>query len=240
MNAMITCTSVIKKWLAAFVSLLFPRCCVVCGGPLAQGEACICTMCNINLPRTGYHLRKDNPAERLFWGKIPVERASSFFFYRKGSDYRHILHRLKYRGEKETGEAMGRCMASELLSSGFFSGIDVIVPVPLHRKRHRARGYNQSEWIARGVSGVTGLPVETDSVVRCKHTATQVGKSVFARWENVDGIFSVVRPGRFAGKHVLIIDDVLTTGATTAACACSLVEAGNVRVSILTLAVAAE
>lgn len=238
MNAMITCTSVIKKWLAAFVSLLFPRCCVVCGGPLAQGEACICTMCNINLPRTGYHLRKDNPAEQLFWGKIPVERASSFFFYRKGSDYRHILHRLKYGGEKETGEVMGRYMASELASSGFFSGMDVIVPVPLHRKKLQARGYNQSEWIARGISGVTGLPVESGSVVRCRHTETQTCKSAFARWENVDGIFSVVHPERFAGKHVLIVDDVLTTGATTVACANSLLSQEGVRVSILTLAMA--
>lgn len=124
-------TFLIKDWLSSFLSLLFPRCCVVCGRPLAKGEECICTECNINLPRTNYHLRKDNPVERLFWGQIPLERATSFFFYEKGSDFRLILHRLKYGGQKEIGAIMGRYMAAELLSSNFFQGIDVIIPIPL-------------------------------------------------------------------------------------------------------------
>ena len=104
-------TLLIKDWLSSFLSLLFPRCCVVCGRPLAKGEECICTVCNINLPRTNYHLRKDNPVERLFWGQIPLERATSFFFYEKGSDFRLILHRLKYGGQKEIGAIMGRYMS---------------------------------------------------------------------------------------------------------------------------------
>lgn len=128
-------TLLIKDWLSSFLSLLFPRCCVVCGRPLAKGEECICTVCNINLPRTNYHLRKDNPVERLFWGQIPLERATSFFFYEKGSDFRLILHRLKYGGQKEIGAIMGRYMAAELLSSHFFQGIDVIIPIPLHKKK---------------------------------------------------------------------------------------------------------
>ena len=143
-------TLLIKDWLSSFLSLLFPRCCVVCDRPLAKGEECICTVCNINLPRTNYHLRKDNPVERLFWGQIPLERATSFFFYEKGSDFRLILHRLKYGGQKEIGAIMGRYMAAELLSSHFFQGIDVIIPIPLHKKKQQIRGYNQSEWIARG------------------------------------------------------------------------------------------
>lgn len=100
-------TLLIKDWLYSFLSLWFPRCCVVCGGSLAKGEECICTMCNINLPRTDYHLRKDNPVEKLFWGKFPLERATSFFFYRKGSDFRQVLHQLKYGGQKEIGAIMG-------------------------------------------------------------------------------------------------------------------------------------
>ena len=122
-------TLLIKDWLSSFLSLLFPRCCVVCGRPLAKGEECICTVCNINLPRTNYHLRKDNPVERLFWGQIPLERATSFFFYEKGSDFRLILHRLKYGGQKEIGAIMGRYMAAELLSSNFFA-----VKSPVHPK----------------------------------------------------------------------------------------------------------
>ena len=139
---------------------------MVCGAPLSKEEECLCIRCNMNLPRTGFHLRKDNPVECLFWGRIPVlERASSFLFYRKGSDFRRILHLLKYSGYKELGEVMGRYMAAELISCGFFDHVDVIVPVPLHKKKQKLRGYNQSEWIARGISSVTGIPLNAKSVI---------------------------------------------------------------------------
>lgn len=181
-------TLLVKDWLSSFLSLLFPRCCVVCGRPLAKGEECICTVCNIKLPRTNYHLRKDNPVERLFWGQIPLERATSFFFYEKGSDFRLILHRLKYGGQKEIGAIMGRYMAAELLSSHFFQGIDVIIPIPLHKKKQQIRGYNQSEWIARGITAVTGIPIDTESILRKKNTETQTHKSILERRDNVEGI----------------------------------------------------
>ena len=119
----------IKDWLDAFLSIFFPRCCLVCGGVLAKGEECLCARCNMDLPRTNYHQMKDNPVEKLFWGKIPLERATSFFFYEKGSDFRLILHRLKYGGQKEIGAIMGRYMAAELLSSNFFA-----VKSPVHPK----------------------------------------------------------------------------------------------------------
>lgn len=232
-------TLLIKDWLGSFLSLLFPRCCVVCGGPLARGEECLCTMCNIDLPRTNYHLRKDNPVEKMFWGKIPsLERATSFFFYRKGSDYRYILHQLKYGGQKDIGAIMGRYMAAELLESGFFEGVDVILPVPLHKKKQQIRGYNQSEWIARGIAAVTGISIDMESVVRQKNTETQTRKSFFERWENVEGIFQLHHAESLTGKHVLIVDDVLTTGATTVECASCLAEVEGIRISILTLAMA--
>lgn len=228
----------IKDWMGAFVSLLFPRCCVVCGNPLARSEECLCTLCNINLPRTNYHLRKDNPVEKMFWGKIPLERATCFFFYRKGSDFRLILHQLKYGGRKDIGMVMGRYMAAELLRSGFFEGVDVILPVPLHKKRQRMRGYNQSECLARGIAAVTGIPVDTELVVRRKNTETQTRKSSLERWENVQGIFALHRAEALVSKHILIVDDVLTTGATVTECASSLAEMKDVRVSVLTLALA--
>lgn len=231
--------SFIKEWTRAFLSLFFPRCCLVCGRPLANGEEDICAGCDIRMPRTNYHLQKDNPIERLFWGRIPIVRATSYFFYRKGSDYRLILHRLKYRGQKEIGENMGRRMAAELLPYGFFEGINVIVPVPLHEKRQKRRGYNQSEQIARGIATVTGIPVETRWIARRKETETQTRKSVFERWENVEGGFELRIPTEcLRGKHALVVDDVLTTGATTAACASTLTEAEGIQISILTLAVA--
>ena len=140
----------VKIWLGPLFHLFFPRCCVVCGAPLVEGEEAICTHCNINMPRTNYHKVKDNLVERIFWGKIPLERATSYFFYRKGSDFRKILHQFKYGGRKELGTIMGRFMAAELATTDFFEGIDVIIPVPLHPRKRKARGYNQSEWIARG------------------------------------------------------------------------------------------
>lgn len=231
-------TLLIKDWLGSFLSLFFPRYCIVCGRTLAKGEECLCTMCNINLPRTDYHLRKDNPVEKMFWGKIPLERATSFFFYRKGSDFRQILHQLKYGGQKGIGAIMGRYMAAELLASGFFDGVDIILPVPLHKKKQQIRGYNQSEWIARGIAAVTGISIDTESVVRQKNTETQTRKSSFERWENVEGIFELHHAQSLTGKHVLIVDDVLTTGATTVECASCLAEIEGIRISILTLAMA--
>lgn len=228
----------VKTWFLSFIHLLFPRQCVVCGGPLQEGEEAICLKCNIDMPRTDYHHQKDNPVERMFWGKIPLERATSYFFYHKGSDFRRVLHQLKYGGRKDLGEAMGRFMAAELLTSGFFREIDMIVPVPLHPRKQRMRGYNQSACIARGVAAVTGIQVDDTSVSRKKHTETQTHKSVYERWENVDGIFRLCHPERFVGKHILIIDDVLTTGATTTACADAFQDVEGICISILTLAVA--
>lgn len=228
-----------NTWFHSFWSLLFPRCCVVCGSPLSRGEECLCTCCNINLPRTGFHLRKDNPVECLFWGRIPgLKRASSFLFYRKGSDFRRILHLLKYGGYKELGEMMGRYMSAELSSGEFFDGVDMIIPVPLHRKKQKLRGYNQSEWIARGIASVTGIPLCAECMIREKNTETQTRKSTFERWENVEGIFRLCDTVHFEGKHVLLVDDVLTTGATTVACASAFARVSGIRISVLTLAVA--
>ena len=228
-----------NTWFHSFWSLLFPRCCVVCGSPLSRGEECLCTCCNINLPRTGFHLRKDNPVECLFWGRIPgLKRASSFLFYRKGSDFRRILHMLKYGGYKELGEVMGRYMSAELSSGEFFDGVDMIIPVPLHRKKQKLRGYNQSEWIARGIASVTGIPLCAECMIREKNTETQTRKSTFERWENVEGIFRLCDTVHFEGKHVLFVDDVLTTGATTVACASAFAGVSEIRISVLTLAVA--
>lgn len=179
-----------------------------------------------------------HPVEKLFWGKFPLERATSFFFYRKGSDFRQVLHQLKYGGQKEIGAIMGRYMASELQASDFFHGVDVIIPIPLHKKKQQIRGYNQSEWISRGIMAVTGIPVDTEAIIRRKNTETQTQKSALERWENVDGIFELHRSEHLAGKHILIVDDVLTTGATTVACASRLAEIEGVRISVLTLAMA--
>ncbi len=190
------------------------------------------------MPRTNYHLQAGNEVEQRFWGKVEIERATSYFFYTKGSDYRHILFKLKYHGYRELGEVMGRYMAKELLASGFFQEIDLIIPVPLHSKRKRSRGYNQSEWIASGLSHATGIPMDLDSLKRVVASNTQTRKSVFERWENVKDVFQVACPDNMQGKHILLVDDVLTTGATLLSCATILVDSSNVKISVITLAVA--
>lgn len=228
------------SWLRSLSSLLFPRCCVVCDAPLVKGEEYLCLRCYMELPRTGFHCWDENPVEQLFWGRIPLVHATSWMFYHRGNDFRLILHTLKYKGCKELGEVMGRVLAGELLPADFFRGVDVIVPIPLHVKKKKLRGYNQSEWIARGVSAVTGIPMDADSVTRERNTETQTHKSIFERWENVEGTFVLHHPELFAGKHILLVDDVLTTGATTVACASAFDEVKGVRFSVLTLALAGQ
>lgn len=228
------------RWFSAFVHLLFPRRCVVCGAVLGEGEEGLCLKCDMDMPRTGLHLVKDNRVERMFWGKFPIEHASAFFYYRKGSGYSRLLHQLKYEGRDDLGLVMGRRLAAELKSSGFFDGVDVLLPVPLHPQKQRLRGYNQSACIARGISVVTGIGVDTTSVVRAKYTETQTHKSAYERWENVEGIFRVLHPDYLCGKHVMLVDDVLTTGATMTACADALCCVEGIRISILALAVAGD
>lgn len=225
------------RWLASLARLFVPRRCVVCGACLDDGEEVLCLECDIAMPRTNYHLRADNPVEQRFWGRFPLERATSYFRYGKDGDYRRILFRLKYEGRKDCAEAMGRLMAADLVRSGFFEGVDVLLPVPLHPDKQRLRGYNQSACIAQGVSAVTGIPVSVGNVRRLKFTETQTRKSAHQRWDNVDGGFEAVDAAAFAGQHVLLLDDVLTTGATLTACADALAGVEGVRFSVLALAV---
>lgn len=229
-----TCT----RWFLSLFRLFVPRRCVVCGASLDDGEEVLCLKCDIGLPRTAYHLRADNPVERRFWGRFPLERATSYFRYRKGGDYRRILWRMKYEGRQDYAKAMGRLMAADLLRSGFFEGVDVLLSVPLHPDKQRRRGYNQSECIAQGVSAVTGIPLSVGNVQRREFTETQTRKSPLQRWDNVDGAFVASDASAFAGRHVLLIDDVLTTGATLTACADTLEGVEGIRISVLTLAVA--
>lgn len=230
----------ILPYFSALINLFFPRCCVICGSPLMRGEEFLCTACNMALPRTNYHLLPDNPVERLFWGRIELVRASSYFFYYRGGETRKIIHEMKYGGKKEIGEVMGRHMAAELQSSGFFDDIDLMLPIVLHPKRQKDRGYNQSEWIAKGISNVTGISINMDAVKRVKHVETQTRKTPFERWENVQHIFQLEHAEALEGKHILVVDDVLTTGATAMAFMESFAAVEDVRISLLTLAVAAQ
>ena len=208
----------------------------MCGCRLAIGEDVVCTACNIELPRTGHPASpRDNELARLFWGRIPVERAAALFYYRAHSAPGDVIYSMKYRSHPETGELMGRMAAREFAAKGFFDGIDVIVPIPLAKNRLRERGYNQSMEIARGVSGITQIPVMADAVSRCRFNGSQTQMNRWQRNDNVADNFTLKDGGALRGKHILIVDDVVTTGATVVACANELKKCGDVRFSVMSL-----
>lgn len=220
------------------MGLLFPESCVLCGKAMVEGEELICMYCMYRLPRTNFHTDRENKVEKRFFGKIPVEEASAYFYFNKGSDFRHLIHLLKYKDRKDVGATLGRFAARDLMNSDTFKGVDCIIPIPLHKNKERKRGYNQAEWIARGMAEVMNIPMELNGIHRVKANNTQTRKSVLQRWQNVQEIFEVKDSLMVEGKHILLVDDVLTTGATMESCAVVLLEVKGVKISIFTLAVA--
>ena len=221
-----------------FIELFFPRICVACGNRLISQENFVCMDCWLDLPVTHFHDDDKNKVAQLFWGRINITRATAYFSYKKGSRYQQLVYAIKYRGMKELGFEIGKKFGFELREAGNFKSVDLIVPVPLHPRKQKTRGYNQSEWIARGIASTMDLPVITNNLIRKVHTSTQTHKSRFERWQNVEKIFGIEKPEIFTGKHILLIDDVVTTGSTLEACAFHLLKINGVNVSIATLAFA--
>ena len=231
-------TELIKQSLNQFVELIFPRNCVVCQQKLIQNEQYLCLKCRLHMPRTDHPKTTDNPMEQLFYGRVAIERACAFFEFKKGSPYQQILHELKYRGQKQLGEYVGKIFGANLQQDPLIVSADLICPVPLHPKKERKRGYNQSYHIALGLSQSLNIPVDRTNLVRSSHTSTQTRKSRWERWQNVEGIFELQNPAKFNDKHIILVDDVVTTGATIEACATAIKSACNARISVLTLAIA--
>ncbi len=219
-----------------FLSLLFPRICYGCGEHLLRNEYLICTGCFALIPRTDFHLDPENPVARLFWGRCKVEKAAAFSIYARGSKIRRIIHAIKYSGIKELGNLMGRIYATQLKENGFFNDIDVIIPVPLHRSKLKKRGFNQAESICEGISEITGLPVDTYSLIRKIPSGTQTRRSRYDRWLNVEGIFGLTNNKSLSNRHILLVDDVITTGSTIEACVNALMQAENIKISVIALA----
>ncbi|MCK4751287.1 MAG: ComF family protein, partial [Bacteroidales bacterium] len=209
----------------------------VCDIPLIRYEKVICLKCQYDLPRTRFDSYSDNPVARLFWGRVPIENACSYFRYHKGSRFQALIHDLKYRDRKDIGMEMGRLMGIEFRDS-VFAGCDMILPVPLHKRKQSRRGYNQCDPICEGLSSSLGIPFYTDLLERPTKSTSQTNKSRFSRWTNVEGIFRVKDPKMLYKKHILLADDVVTTGSTLEACANTILVIDGTRVSIATLAVA--
>lgn len=189
------------------------------------------------LPETGFHMHSENTVEKLFWGRIKIENATAFLFYDKQSKYGHLLHAFKYKGYKEIGLFLGELLGSRLLSTSF-NEIDLIVPIPLHLGKLHSRGFNQSEVFGQGIARVLNKPVVDGALKRKIFTSTQTRKGRFDRWKNVEGIFEVVNPDLLKNKHILLIDDVVTTGATLEAAGNEILKVEGTKLSIATLAYA--
>ncbi|MDD2564256.1 MAG: ComF family protein [Salinivirgaceae bacterium] len=219
------------------LNLFYPRLCAGCGEPLIKGESHVCLRCLYQMHRTGFHNVRDNRIEQLFWGKVQVKYATAYSFYHKESNLQHMIHKLKYHGEKEIGYVLGVELGLDLKDS-VFNEVDIIVPIPLHPKRQRKRGYNQAEWIANGISSVMNRPVDTTSVLRAVATETQTKKGRFERWQNVENIFEIADTELLKHKHILVVDDVITTGSTIEACLQTIVSVEGAQVSIACIGVA--
>jgi ComF family protein len=221
-----------------FVSLLFPELCAACGECLVANENIICTDCHFNLPFTNFHLQADNIVARQFWGKINIEAAYSLYYFVKGGKIQSLMHQFKYRGQQQIGNILGDIAGDQLLNNEIFRGVDLIVPVPLHKKRLAQRGYNQSACFADGLALKLKTIVEINNLVREVPTSTQTHKSRFARFENMKEVFIVRHPEIFENKHILLVDDIVTTGSTLEACGIALLNIPGVKLSIATIAYA--
>lgn len=215
--------------------LFLPEVCVICGLELLEGEMGACLNCLFKLPKTDNYKVKDNAAEILMAGRLPYERIASYCVYVNGGMLPPLIHNLKYHHKKEIGLLLGRMFGEDLADTEFIKPVEVIVPVPLHPKKKKIRGYNQAEIIAQGISEATSIPLSTDNLVRVVHNPTQTKRTKTERWENVKNIFDVKDIHAFNQKHILLVDDVITTGSTIEACGVALQKCSDLKISVATI-----
>lgn len=216
--------------------LFFPHICAGCGTDVLDQQQMLCLRCFNNFPATNFFDQPNNPAEQVFYGRIPLENAAAGYFFTKDSLLQNLVIQLKYRGNKEIGFYLGKLLGNFLMNSSRFSGVDVLVPLPLNPRREKKRGYNQATTLCNGISSVWNKPVIDKNVIRKVYTETQTHKGRISRWENMDGIFAVNSPAELENKHILLVDDVVTTGATLEACGSEILKINGTALSIATLA----
>jgi ComF family protein len=223
-------------YLHDFFDLFFPNYCAGCGESLLRKEKTMCVGCLMQLPRTYMHDQRDNALEKLFWGRTDIQMATAFLRMPRHGLTHKLIHELKYNDNHEVGIMLGKLFGHELSNSNDMRQFDYIVPVPLHPKKKAERGYNQCDFIAEGLQEGMGVEMDISNLIRTQHTTTQTRKSRMSRWQNVESIFALRHPDTFANKRILLIDDVITTGSTLAACADVILQAGNVKLSVAALA----
>lgn len=227
---------VLKTLLGNTLHLFYPHVCTGCGSDLLAENNLLCLRCINELPNTNFAIHPGNPIEKIFWGRIPVTAAHSQFYFSKESLIQHLIHQLKYKNHMAIGFYMGELMGKSLLQSGRFNTIDYLVPLPLYSDKEKKRGYNQATIICNGVSAAMQVPVLTGNVSRQRFTATQTRKHRTERWKNVEGSFIINNPDALMGKRILLVDDVITTGATLEACGSILTQIEGLQLYIASLA----
>jgi ComF family protein len=225
-----------RKYLNDFSHLLFPHHCEGCGNDVVSEHQMLCAECLHKLPKTGYFNKPNNSVERKFSGRLSFTAAASAYYFTKDSLLQHLIFELKYRGNKNIGQYLGRIVGHQLLKTERFDSVDIIVPLPLNPKREFTRGYNQALVICEGISSVWQKPIAKKLITRTIFTETQTHQDRIHRWQNMDGVFKVTDMQTLHNKHVLLIDDVVTTGATLEACGNALLAAGASQLSFVTVA----
>lgn len=223
------------------LNLFFPEVCLACNHQLMDNEADICTSCRHELPTTNFHLEKNNAVEKVFYGRIKLEHATALLFFQKKGIVQQLLHNLKYRGYERIGTLLGKWLGYELQNSVHYKNIDLVIPVPLHKTRLKKRGYNQVEKFAQEIAKALNAEYKPNILIKTTSTTTQVFKKRLARWDSSKASFQVVNTHLLENKHILIVDDIITTGATIEACANQLFMANsnkNLKISVATMAIA--
>jgi ComF family protein len=228
----------VSTYLHDFIALIFPELCQACGGSLVNGEDVICMNCVYDLPYTNFHQQPDNVVARQLWGRIDLQNVYVLLYFSKGGKVQNMMHQFKYKNMPRIGNRLGEIAGKQLTVTDRFKNIDYIIPVPLHPRKLKQRGYNQSAQFAEGLAVKMNADVELGNLIRLKHTDTQTKKSRFSRYENMKDVFGVLHPERLAGKHVLLVDDIITTGSTLEACGLVLLEIPGLTLSVGAIAYA--
>jgi ComF family protein len=218
--------------------IFYPQVCNVCGRWLVHGESEICLHCTDELPKTYYHQSPQNPVTKIFWGRQPLTFATSFLHFAEKGKVQQILHLIKYRGKKQLATELGKILTADLMAANPLFTVDFVVPVPLHARKQKQRGYNQAEYFANGIAEICGARVLPDLLQRNHYRLSQTKKSRFARWQNVQEEFSIKNLSVPKNAKIVLVDDVVTTGATAEACLVPLFRAGFSNVGFISLAYA--